>query len=77
MLGLGSLCLALAVGGVSVAAFSDPAPRGWTAYGPIHHGEAFGRPTSLDWSSDQGFLIAAIALGIAALLSYAAAFRTR
>jgi hypothetical protein len=40
-------------------------------------GEIFGRATSLGWSSDRGFLIAAIALFVLGVVALVAAARQR
>jgi hypothetical protein len=65
---VGSILEAVAAASFTAALFSDPVPRRVVEY----HGsetEIFGRVTSLDWSSDRGFLISAatcFALGIVA-----------
>jgi hypothetical protein len=65
-----SILEAVAAASVATAVFSDPVPRGAFEYSGSQS-EIFGRPTSLNWSSDRGLLISAIicfALGIAAFV---------
>jgi hypothetical protein len=67
---------AVAAASLATAVFSDPVPRRVFDYNGSQS-EIFGRATSLDWSSDRGFLISAIicfGLGIAA---FVAAVRSR
>jgi len=54
-----SVLEAAAAASLAAAVFSDPIPRRVFEYEPAQ-AEIFGRVTSLDWSSDRGFLIAAI-----------------
>jgi hypothetical protein len=64
---------AVAAASLAAAVFSDPVPRRVFDYNGSQS-ELFGRATSLDWSSDRGFLISAIicfALGIAAFVAAA------
>jgi hypothetical protein len=71
-----SILEAVAAASLAAAVFSDPLPRRVFDYSGSRS-EIFGRPTSLDWSSDRGLLISAImcfALGIAA---YVVAARSR
>jgi hypothetical protein len=69
-------------------AFADYAPQAPTDSGKlgvsepeIHYyytgTEAFGRPISLSWSSDKGFLIAAILFGTAGVATHGFASRVR
>jgi hypothetical protein len=78
---LGSLLLALAAASFTVAVFSDPIPRGSVTYSSSAHyyweTEAFGRMTSLSWSSDRGFLIAAAIFVAAGLGTYIVAAKSR
>jgi hypothetical protein len=65
-----SILEAVAAASLATAVFSDPVPRRVFDYSGSQS-EAFGRATSLDWSSDRGFLISSIicfALGIAAFV---------
>jgi hypothetical protein len=88
LLALGSLCLALAGGSFATALFSEPVaslPRRISDYdirpgvqiGVYWETDIFGRVTSLDWSSDRGFLIAAILLGVVGFAALGAAARAR
>jgi hypothetical protein len=58
----------------AAAVFSDPLPRRVYDYSGSQ-GEIFGRATSLGWSSDRGFLIAAIALFVLGVVALVAAAR--
>jgi hypothetical protein len=71
-----SILEAVAAASLAAAVFSDPVPRRVFDYSRSQS-EIFGRPTSLDWSSDRGLLVSAticFALGIAA---YVVAARSR
>jgi hypothetical protein len=58
----------------AAAVFSDPLPRRVYDYSGSQ-GEIFGRATSLGWSSDRGFLIAAIALFVLGVVALVVAVR--
>jgi hypothetical protein len=77
LISLGSVLFALASGCLATAVFSDPLPPGSVEYEPYGYTEMFGRATSLSWSTDRGFLLAAIGFAIAACLVYAAARQSR
>jgi hypothetical protein len=77
LIAVASACLALATACFAAAVFSNPLPRGSTTYAPYGYTEVFGRATSLDWSSDKGLLVATIALGAGAFVTYLLAFRGR
>jgi hypothetical protein len=64
----------MAAASFGAALFSEPTARGFTSYGPPIS-DVFGRPTSLSWSSDDGFLIATIVFGVVAVLAFLAAAR--
>ena len=67
-----SLFEAVAAASLTAALFSDPAPRRIFEDEPSH-AEIFGRDTSLGWSSDRGFLIAAIVCLALAMALYVVA----
>jgi hypothetical protein len=93
LIAIASLCLALGGASFAAALFSTPLPRAFANYAPtvtnkvgvsvqeIHYyytgTEAFGRPISLSWSSDKGFLIAAILFGALSVATYSFASRVR
>jgi hypothetical protein len=65
-----SILEAVAAASLATAVFSDPVPRGAIEYSGSQS-EIFGRPASLNWSSDRGLLVSAVicfALGIAAFV---------
>lgn len=85
LVALGSLFLVLAGGTFAAALFSVPLPPL-----PLHAAdygagvsyywkttEVFGRPVSLSWASDKGFLIATILLGAVGLTTFGFAARVR
>jgi hypothetical protein len=59
-----------------VAVFSEPVPRRVVEY-EGSQSEIFGRPTSLDWSSDRGLLVTAIACFALGIAGYALAAQRR
>jgi hypothetical protein len=88
LIALASLCLVLAGGSFAAALFSSPLPqlpRRIATYAPtdtsigyyVTGPEAFGRSVSLSWSSDRGFLIAAIIFGTVGIATFGLVARAR
>ncbi len=93
LVAVASLCLVLGGASFAAALFSAPLPRAFADYAPtktdrlgvsepeIHYyyagAEVFGRPISLSWSSDKGFLIATILFGAIGIATYGVASRVR
>ena len=93
LIAVASLCLALGGASFAAALFSTPLPRAFANYAPtvtgklgvsepeIHYyyagTEAFGRPISLSWSSDKGFLITTILFGAIGVATFGLASRGR
>ena len=75
VIALASAFSALAAASLSAAAFSAPLPDPDVhAFG---YRELFGAVVSLEWTSDRGFLLAAIAFGALAVGAYVVAVRSR
>jgi len=76
---IASLLVALGAASFAAALFSDPLSSLPTQVSDVPYGytEIFGRVTSLDWSSDRGFLIAAISFEVSGIAIYVAAARRR
>jgi hypothetical protein len=70
-----SILEAVAAASLAVAVFSAPTPRRVFDYGGSET-EVFGRVTSLDWSSDRGFLITAIVCFTLGIVLYVVAVRS-
>jgi hypothetical protein len=71
-----SILEAVAAASLAAAVFSDPVPRRAFDYSGSRS-EIFGRPTSLGWSSDRGFLISAIICFALGIVAYVVAARSR
>jgi hypothetical protein len=71
-----SVLEAAAAASFAVAVFSAPTPRRVFEYEPSQ-AEVFGRVTSLDWSTDSGFLIGAIVCFAVGSVLYVVAPRSR
>ena len=76
LLGLGVLLEAAAAASLAIATFSKPFPRGSADYGGGVT-EFLGRPVSLRWSTDKGFVIAGALLVAGGLATFALAARNR
>jgi hypothetical protein len=93
LVAVASICLFLGGASFAAALFSTPLPRAFADYAPTGTGklgvsepeihyyyagtEVFGRPISLSWSSDKGFLIATILFGAVSAATYGFASRVR
>jgi len=77
LLGLGALLEAAAAASLAIAAFSKPLPRGSADYAARSVTEILGRPASLQWSTDKGFLIASALLAASGLATFVLAARNR
>jgi hypothetical protein len=74
---VGAIALeAVAAASFAAAVLSDPVPRRVYDYSGSQ-AEIFGRATSLSWSSDRGFLVAALALSALGIVALLAARRQR
>jgi hypothetical protein len=71
-----SILEAVAAASFAVAVFSDPVPHRTVEYSGSET-EIFGRVTSLDWSSDHEFLIAAVVCFAFGVALYVLAVRSR
>jgi hypothetical protein len=74
LIAIGSLLVAAAAASVTAAFFSIELPRSVSFYG---YTDVFGRATSLNWSADWGFLLAAAVCAVVGLVIYAVAAHSR